>query len=51
MTFYVVLGVAIVLAVLIMTLVAISKGYAYQHSIDPLPDDVQNDLEEEDRTD
>lgn len=46
MTFYVVLSIAIILAVLIMTLVTISKGYAYKHSIDPLPDDEHNEQED-----
>ncbi|WP_174615674.1 YtzI protein [Virgibacillus ihumii] len=53
MIFYVIVCIAIVLGVLVMTLIAISKGYAYKHSIDPLPDDEQRmkDNIEQDRTD
>ncbi|MFZ3580300.1 YtzI protein [Virgibacillus sp. DJP39] len=38
MTGYVVLGIVIILAVLVLTLITINKGYAYKHSIDELPE-------------
>ncbi|ASN07167.1 YtzI protein [Virgibacillus necropolis] len=39
MTGYIVLGIAIILVVLILTLITINKGYAFKHSIDELPED------------
>lgn len=38
MTIYIV-GIAITLAVLILSLITISKGYGYKHSVDPLSSD------------
>lgn len=34
---YIIVGILIILIVLMLTLVSIFKGYAYQHTIDPLP--------------
>lgn len=39
MTGYIVLGIVIMLAVLLLTLLAINKGYAFKHSIDELPEE------------
>lgn len=39
MTIFVILGIVIMLAVLGATLITISKGYAYEHKIDPLPEE------------
>ncbi|WP_404451118.1 YtzI protein [Virgibacillus necropolis] len=50
MTGYIVLGIGIILAVLILTLITINKGYAYKHSIDALPEDHDNEQNGEDKT-
>ncbi|MEN1968439.1 YtzI protein [Lentibacillus sp. N15] len=34
---YTIVGILIILIVLLLTLVSISKGYAYKHTIDPMP--------------
>ncbi|MRG87309.1 YtzI protein [Salinibacillus xinjiangensis] len=34
---YILLGIVIVLSILVLSLIAISKGYAYKHTVDPLP--------------
>ncbi|MBB6454081.1 hypothetical protein HNQ94_002532 [Salirhabdus euzebyi] len=47
--FWLLVCIAIVLAVLGLSLMAISKGYSYQHKIDPLPGDEDN-TEEENKT-
>ncbi|MFD2760061.1 YtzI protein [Lentibacillus juripiscarius] len=39
MTGYIVTGVVIMLTVMALTLIAISKGYDYKHTVDPLPAD------------
>ncbi|RYG74293.1 YtzI protein [Lentibacillus lipolyticus] len=40
---YIVTGVVIMLVVMALTLIAISKGYDYKHTIDALPkDDEEN---------
>ncbi|MDY0410402.1 YtzI protein [Virgibacillus soli] len=38
MVYYVIAMVAICVIVLIMSLVTVSKGYAYKHVVDPLPE-------------
>lgn len=38
---YIIGMVAIVLVVLVMSLYAITKGYAYKHTIDPKPEDAE----------
>ncbi|MUK89783.1 YtzI protein [Ornithinibacillus sp. L9] len=40
MIWFIVLAIVIILAVLALSLLTTSKGYAYKHTIDPLP---QND--------
>ncbi|MBP1968551.1 Ca2+/H+ antiporter [Virgibacillus natechei] len=50
MAIYVVaiISILVVAFVLILSLVTISKGYAYKHSVDPLPDEeVQEQNSEE----
>ncbi|MDY0395306.1 YtzI protein [Virgibacillus halophilus] len=42
MVAYIIGMVAIMLVVLAMTLYAITKGYAYKHTIDPKPEDAEN---------
>ncbi|MBT2214770.1 YtzI protein [Virgibacillus dakarensis] len=39
MLFYILVAIAIILIILVLTLVSISKGYAYKHTIDPLPEE------------
>lgn len=34
-----IIGIVIILIVLVLTLISISKGYAYKHTIDPLPEE------------
>lgn len=36
---YVAISIVVVVIVLVLSLITITKGYAYKHSIDPLPDD------------
>ncbi|WP_246569887.1 YtzI protein [Lentibacillus saliphilus] len=33
----------ITISVLVLSLITISKGYAYKHTIDPLPEDEESD--------
>ncbi len=40
---YIILAVVIMLAVLLLSLMTISKGYAYKHTVDPLPEDQEQD--------
>lgn len=40
---YIVMVVVIMLAVLLLTLVSINKGYAFKHSIDELPEEGNED--------
>lgn len=50
MTTYIIMAIAIMLAVLALTLIAISKGYDYKHSVDPLPqydEEKENDKDDE----
>lgn len=47
MTGYIVLGIVIILAVLVLTLITINKGYAYKHSIDELPEDNSEEKEDD----
>ncbi|WP_106494978.1 YtzI protein [Lentibacillus sp. Marseille-P4043] len=35
----IIIGIVIMLIVLVMTLFSISKGYAYKHTVDPLPEE------------
>ncbi|GEL78626.1 YtzI protein [Tenuibacillus multivorans] len=42
-----ILSIVIIIAVLALSVFAISKGYAYEHKIDPLPDDSKLDDKEE----
>ncbi|MFC4559964.1 YtzI protein [Virgibacillus kekensis] len=37
MTTQIIIAVSIMLVVLLLTLAAISKGYAYKHTVDPMP--------------
>lgn len=50
MMVYIIMAIAIMLAVLALTLMAISKGYDYKHSIDPLPDNENKSEDEKDHT-
>ncbi|WP_164670907.1 YtzI protein [Virgibacillus doumboii] len=43
----IIIAIAIMLAVLAFTLIAISKGYDYKHSIDPLPENDTDDQQME----
>ncbi|MFD2044307.1 YtzI protein [Ornithinibacillus salinisoli] len=43
MTFYIILAIIIILAILTLSLITTSKGYAYKHTIDPLPQDSQHE--------
>ncbi|MFD1038302.1 YtzI protein [Virgibacillus byunsanensis] len=42
MLFYIILSIAIMLVVLLLSLFTISKGYAYKHTVDPLPDEQED---------
>jgi len=43
----IVISIVVVLLVVVLSLVTLSKGYAYKHSVDPLPDDGEDkNLEE-----
>lgn len=43
-----IISIAIVLGVLALTIFAISKGYSYQHKVDPIPDRHKKDDDEPD---
>ncbi|PKR77066.1 YtzI protein [Halalkalibacillus sediminis] len=38
-----IVSIAIIIAVMFLTIYAISKGYAYEHKVDPLPDEKKSD--------
>ncbi|SHG09127.1 YtzI protein [Ornithinibacillus halophilus] len=44
MIWYIVIAIVIIIAVLLLSLMTINKGYAYKHTIDPLPSE-ENETE------
>ncbi|UJL46939.1 YtzI protein [Virgibacillus sp. NKC19-16] len=43
----VIVSIIVVIGVLLLSLLTLSKGYAYKHSVDPLPDDDKSNESQE----
>lgn len=46
-----IVSVIVVVGVVLLSLLTLSKGYAYKHSVDPIPDDDKLDELQEERND
>ncbi|MEN2768769.1 YtzI protein [Ornithinibacillus xuwenensis] len=50
MIWFIIIGIVIVIGVLVLSVLTTSKGYAYKHTIDPLPpQEEENQSNENDR--
>ncbi|WP_017185861.1 YtzI protein [Alkalibacillus haloalkaliphilus] len=50
MTTVLIISIVIVVIVTIFTIFAISKGYAYNHQVDPLPSDEPEEFEQTEKS-